>query len=281
MQARARWGDDFGREQSASQPPLPGGSDSERATGSHGPSRSGVAPTCIAAPRAGRVPLRAPHPTCVFGGPHARPPLPRIRHAEPACRPTSRPRHRGAGRAHLSECFVRLSRRRPRRGALQPGALRPRLLPALQPDQRDARGTGRGPRRRARGARGRERPGRAPSCGRDHRGGGGPHRRLPLPLRRQPQPPRVHPAPLRDRDHVRGPARRRCVPGRHSPDDEAPLRGDGGQPGLRGPRRSGRRRGGPRSRVCRSSSTTRSRLRGSAVPSSSARTSSTTARPSS
>ena len=213
---------------------------------------------------------------------HARPPLPWIRHAEPSCRPAPRPHDRSPGGPHLPERLVRLSRRRPRGGALQPRALRACLLAPVQPDQRDARGAGRGARRAG--------SGRSPSRADRPRS---ISRSRPSRARATTSSPRAPftaaattssstPCPASgSRPDVRGPARRRSVPGRHPPGDEASLRRDGRQPGLRGAGHPGRRRGGPRRGA---SSPRRQHVRHPlALParSSSAPTSSTTARPSS
>ena len=73
-----------------------------------------------------------------------------LRDLEPARRPASRSGHRRARRPDLPDHVLRVSGRRPRRGAVQPRARRPHLHPHLQPDDGGARGAagGAGKRRR-------------------------------------------------------------------------------------------------------------------------------------
>ena len=124
----------------------------------------------------------------------------------PAPRPT---RHRRAGRAHPPDHVLRLRVQRPRRGAVQPGALGPRLLAHQQPDQRGARAARRGAGRRHRRHRHRQRPGGAAPEHRHPDGRGLAHRRQHGAVRRLAEPAALHAAPLRHRDHLRQAGRHR------------------------------------------------------------------------
>ena len=102
-----------------------------------------------------RSTLAAPNPESI----HGRSPLSEAGNAEPARGPEAGPALRRPGGADLPDHLLRLSRYRPRRRALQPGARGPHLQPHLQPHRGGAGGADRGARRRRRRGLHGERPG--------------------------------------------------------------------------------------------------------------------------
>ena len=125
----------------------------------------------------------------------------------------SRRRDRRARAADLPDDELRLRQRRPRGEPVQPADLRQRLLAALEPDRRRARGARRRARRRPRRAGLGERHGGRGDGAADAAGAGRPRRRRRRALRRQRQHARGQPRQARHRDHLR----RRARPPTRSP----------------------------------------------------------------
>ena len=171
---------------------------------------------------------------------HARS-LPRLRHARAARRPAARPGHRQPRGAHLRHRLVRLRRLRPRRRALQHGALRPRVLADLEPHRRRLRGTDGGARERRRRDRDGERAGRAAPCDRHADGRRRAHRGQPLAVRRLAQPARLHARTLRHRHDLHRPARPRRLGAIDPAEHAVAVRRDARQSGARRARHSGGR----------------------------------------
>ncbi len=174
--------------------------------------------------------------------------LPAVRHAESACRPTTRPDHRGAGGADLLHDVVRIPRHRRSRGLVQPGGAGPHLQPHLQPDRRRARRAdcclGRWRRRGMRRQwHGRVAPGRRHAAERRR-----PHRRLEEPVRRVVQHDEPDAAPVRDHHDIRRPPRPGAFAAAIQPNTKLVLRRDARQPRHRGDGRAGNRRCRPRPR---------------------------------
>ena len=169
---------------------------------------------------------------------HARTQATCLRDAQPLRRPSSRSADRIARGADLPDHLVPVPGHRPRRRAVQPGALGASLLPHFQSHRRGAGGAAcRAGERRRRGVH-RKRHGRAASRHRHHPECRRSHRRVGLALWRLDQPADAHAAALRHHHHVRQAARPRRLPRRHPAEHPAGDRRDHRQPGPRSARHS-------------------------------------------